>query len=73
MNLKKFVSVKRAAELRGVKSPRIVAMVNKGDLQRFDYDGGYLLDRTEVVGYVPKKGGRKAAKKGAAKRAKKKR
>ena len=73
MNLKhKYVSVKRAAELRGVKPPRIIAMLNDGDLTRIEYDGGYVLERAEVVGYVPKKGGRQAAKKRPAKRAKKK-
>lgn len=73
MNLKdKYVSVKRAAELRGVKPPRIVAMVNDGDLTRIEYDGGYVLERAEVVGYVRKQGGRQAAKKGSAKKTRKK-
>jgi hypothetical protein len=32
MNLKNFVSVKRAVEIHGVKLPLITAMINNGDL-----------------------------------------
>ena len=72
MNLKNYVSVKRAAELRGVKPPRIVAMINNGDLTPVHYDGGYVLQRAEVEGYVRKKGGKPAKKRTATKKRKKK-
>jgi hypothetical protein len=72
MNLKNFVSVKRAAEIHGVKPPRIIAMINNGDLTPIYYDGGYVIARAEIEGYVRKKGGKRPAKKQAAKNAKKK-
>ena len=59
MNLKDYVSPTRAAQIRGVKLSRIIAMVNDGLLKRFEYDGGYLLKRSEVENYVPKTGGRR--------------
>jgi hypothetical protein len=59
MNLKNFVSVKRAAEIHGVTPPRIIAMINNGDLTPIPYDGGYLIARAEIEGYVRKKGGKK--------------
>ena len=58
MNLKNFVSVKRAAEIHGVKPPRIIAMINNGDLTPIHYDGGYVIARAEIEGYVRKKGGK---------------
>jgi len=58
MNLKHLLSPARAAEIRGVSLPRIIAMVNDGKLTAVPYDGGYLLKRSEVEGYEPKKGGR---------------
>jgi hypothetical protein len=56
-----------------VKPPRIIAMINNGDLTPIHYDGGYVIARAEIEGYVRKKGGKRPAKKQAAKRAKKKR
>jgi hypothetical protein len=72
MNLKKFVSVKRAAEIHGVKPPRIIAMIKNGDLTPIHYDGGYVIARAEIDGYVRKKGGKRPAKKRSADRVKKK-
>jgi hypothetical protein len=72
MNLKNFVSVKRAAEIHGVKPPRIIAMINNGDLTPIHYDGGYVIARAEIEGYVRKKGGKRPAQKQGVKRAKKK-
>ena len=73
MNLKNFVSVKRAAEIRGVKPPRIIAMINNGDLTPIHYDGGYVIARAEIEGYVRKKGGKQSANTARIKKAKKKR
>jgi hypothetical protein len=70
MNLKNYVSVKRAAEVHGVKPPRIIAMINNGDLTPIYYDGGYVIARAEIEGYVRKKGGKRPGKKRAASRAK---
>ncbi len=63
MNLRNFVSVKRAAEIHGVTPPRIIAMINNGDLTPIYYDGGYLIARAEIERYVRKKGGKRPAKK----------
>jgi hypothetical protein len=59
MNLKDYVSPARAAEIRGVSLPRIIAMIKAGQLTPIPYDGGYVLKRSEVEGYEKKKGGRR--------------
>ena len=68
MSLKNYVSVERAANIRGVEPSRIIAMINAGKLKKYEYDGGYVLKRSDIENYVPSKGGR-PSKKAAKKRA----
>ena len=66
-NLTEYVTPAEAARIRGVSRPRITALVNAGVFEKVLQPGGYVLLRSQVEAYKPRKAGRPSKSAGGTK------
>jgi hypothetical protein len=59
-----LISIKDAAELRGVTIEAISDLIRRGRLTPVEIAGKRFLKRSEVTNFEPQKGGRPSTKKG---------
>lgn len=62
-----WISQAEAARLRGVSRQAITKLIKSQRLEIVEIGGRKLLNRTEILTYIPKPPGRKSGKKGGTK------